>query len=179
MISIQSVTADGSILPPSDYVLARSLAANTAENVVIPSGAHYVLISSSAATYVRFGGAGITATVPGDVTDGSASELLPNNNALRAIVGARTIGSVSSGSTQLSVLALDGFTIGDSITVKGAGAAGGDLTVTISAINVGSNILTLSGTASTTVQDAVVIESVAEISAISAGTPVVTFAFYK
>jgi len=64
--------------PGADCVLARALAASTAESVAVPgsgaTAARYVRIAATEDVYVSFS---TTATVPGDVTDGSASELLP------------------------------------------------------------------------------------------------------
>ena len=64
-------------LRPSDYVLSRSLAASTAESFTVPTSprARFVLFSSNVDFYANWT---TTATVPGDVTDGSASELNPS-----------------------------------------------------------------------------------------------------
>lgn len=63
--------------PGSDAVLARALAASTAESITVPgsgaTAARYVCISANADIYVSFS---TTATVPGDTTDGTASVLL-------------------------------------------------------------------------------------------------------
>lgn len=61
----------------SDYINARSLAANTAERVTIPTGYNFVVFSATANYYVKVGDGTVTATVPGDTTDGTASELNP------------------------------------------------------------------------------------------------------
>lgn len=66
-------------LVPS-YVLAKSLAASTAESFTVPTlengdPAHYVIFSANCDFYVH---CYTTATVPGDTTDGSASELNPS-----------------------------------------------------------------------------------------------------
>lgn len=62
--------------PLPGYVDARVLAANTNEDHTIPTGARWVIFSSScAAFYAKNGG---SATVPSnDVTDGSGSSLNP------------------------------------------------------------------------------------------------------
>ena len=63
-----------------DFVLARSLAATTAESITVPTGpdgkskASYVSFSSTCDFYANYSQ---TATVPGDTTDGTASELNP------------------------------------------------------------------------------------------------------
>jgi hypothetical protein len=59
--------------PSADGVNALSLAANVAETVTIPTGANIVRIAATADIYIKAGG---TATVPGDTTDGTASELI-------------------------------------------------------------------------------------------------------
>lgn len=55
------------------YVSSKLLAAATAESITIPAGAVYVRIVATADIYYSFS---TTATVPGDVDDGSACELL-------------------------------------------------------------------------------------------------------
>lgn len=62
---------------PTDYVNSLSLVANTAERVPIPSGRTFVVFSCTSNYYVKVGDSGVTAAVPGDVTDGTASELNP------------------------------------------------------------------------------------------------------
>lgn len=61
----------------SDYVNARSLSASTAERVTIPAGYNFVVFSATANYYVLVGDSNVTAAVPGDTTDGTASELNP------------------------------------------------------------------------------------------------------
>ena len=56
------------------YVDARDLAANTNETHTVPTGADFVIFSGSGDFYAKKNGA---AAVPGDVTDGTASELNP------------------------------------------------------------------------------------------------------
>lgn len=63
-----------SVLLPSDYVSSRLLAADIAENITVPSGARIVVFTATADFYAKFNG---TASVPGDVADGTASELNP------------------------------------------------------------------------------------------------------
>jgi hypothetical protein len=57
---------------------AAVLAAATAENIAVPASdptaANFVRIAATDHIYVKFDG---TATVPGDTTDGTASELIP------------------------------------------------------------------------------------------------------
>lgn len=56
------------------YVNARSLAANVGEDTTVPTGAKKVLFAAACNFYAKIGG---TATIPGDVTNGSAAELNP------------------------------------------------------------------------------------------------------
>lgn len=73
--------------PVPAYVLARSLAASTAESISVPTvngvQARYVIFSSNCDFYVN---GYTTATVPGDTTDGTASELNPAGYAIPADV---------------------------------------------------------------------------------------------
>ena len=59
---------------PSDFVNARSLAAGVAETTTVPANAGKVFFSASGNFYALNNG---SAAVPGDVTDGTASELNP------------------------------------------------------------------------------------------------------
>ncbi len=56
------------------YVNANALAANVAESQTVPTGARWVMFSSTCNFYAN---PTTTATVPGDTTDGTASELNP------------------------------------------------------------------------------------------------------
>lgn len=67
--------------PASDYVLARDVAAGVAEAFTVPAGANFVVFSSNVDFYAKSG----TAAVPGDVTDGTASELNPVGMALYGV----------------------------------------------------------------------------------------------
>lgn len=60
--------------PIPQSVMVRSLAASTAESITPPAGARFVIFSSNVDFFVN---AFTTATVPGDVTDGTGSELNP------------------------------------------------------------------------------------------------------
>lgn len=62
-------------LPVPDHVLARQVDAATAENVAVPSTARYVRLTSLTAFYMKPDGTAAAAS--GDVTDGSASILVP------------------------------------------------------------------------------------------------------
>lgn len=76
LVSWKSATHEGNSWArvPSTYILAKSLAANTAEAFTVPTGAKVVLFSSNVDFYAN---PYTTAAVPGDTTDGSASELNP------------------------------------------------------------------------------------------------------
>lgn len=78
------------------YVLSKLLAASTAEAFAVPSGARYVFIQSASptTTFVKFDG---TATVPGDVTDGTAAEMVQSNGSLYYLEGVTSISVISSG----------------------------------------------------------------------------------
>lgn len=70
-------------VPFSDTINVQTLAPTVAESVTIPSGAKYVVFSSSADFYARINAA---ATIPvGDVTDGSGSEMNPSIRQLRDV----------------------------------------------------------------------------------------------
>ena len=77
-----TVAIDGNIQFPtwcrrtSDYVNARSLAAGVAEDTTVPTGAKKVLFSCTGNFYAKVGTG--SASVPGDVTNGSAAELNPS-----------------------------------------------------------------------------------------------------
>lgn len=58
------------------YVDARDLAANTNETHTVPAGADFVIFSGDGDFYAKPNGA---AAVPGDVTDGTASEFKPSH----------------------------------------------------------------------------------------------------
>lgn len=78
---------------PSDYINSKSLSANTAERETIPSGYNFVQVLSNQDIYVKFGDNTVTATVPGDTSDGTSSEL---NGGAYMLTGAYTHVSVIS-----------------------------------------------------------------------------------
>ena len=77
-------------LPPSEYVQSVSLAASTAELIPVPATAQFVLFSATCNFYANYS---TTATVPGDVTNGSASELNPTQRVL--MLGSTRIAAIS------------------------------------------------------------------------------------
>lgn len=90
---IQRIDSNGSNIfarNPSGYVLARALAASTAESITVPAGAKFVVLSATGDFYANFT---TTATVPGDTTDGTASELNPS---VIDVSGVTTISVISA-----------------------------------------------------------------------------------
>lgn len=64
-------------LPLSDYNDARVLSASTAETVSVPADAQYALLTTKSGVDIWINSKGAAAAVPsGDVTDGSASQLV-------------------------------------------------------------------------------------------------------
>lgn len=62
---------------PTDYINSLSLVGGVAERVAIPDGKTFVVFSCTTNYYVRVGNSSVTAAIPGDVSDGTASELNP------------------------------------------------------------------------------------------------------
>lgn len=79
--------------PASDTINAKSLAAGVAETETVPAGATFVIFSSTADFYAK---TNATATVPGDVADGTASELNP---AMWTVTGGTTISVIAPAAT--------------------------------------------------------------------------------
>lgn len=166
------------IVPPvSDTVNAHLLSASTPESDTIPTGAKYVIMTASTIAYFRVGA---TAGVPGDTTDGTASDTLPPGIPVaRALYNAQTLGTINSGTATLTVDSLDGLTPGITVVVAGADTAGANLSTTISSINYTTRVVTLGANANTTVAGAKVTYTPTTISLVSAGTPIVTLAYYR
>jgi len=79
----ESGGAYSSFLPEAPtYVNAKSLAASVAESFTVPTGAVRVIFSATCNFYAN---PTTTATVPGDVTNGSASMLNPNGWGVRDV----------------------------------------------------------------------------------------------
>lgn len=79
------------------YVSARLLGASVAESITVPAGAAYVRLAATADTFYSFSGA---ATVPGDIDDGSACELMKAQGEAEWLIvppGATTISVISAG----------------------------------------------------------------------------------
>lgn len=85
-------------LPAPTTINSRLLGAGSAESVTIPTGAKYVRLACSVTgMYVRYDGS--AATVPGDVTDGTASEFVPPEGEIFREIGGVTVLSVISAGT--------------------------------------------------------------------------------
>lgn len=93
--------ADLFSLIPSDYVLSKTLAAGVAEQFLVPASAEWVLFSADANFYANYT---TTATVPGDVTDGTASPLNPSMRRLRLQDGTHidAISVIAPAATQIT-----------------------------------------------------------------------------
>lgn len=87
-------------LPIPNTVLARQVDASTAENIAVPTGARYARLTSLTAFYTKPDGT--AAAAADDVTDGSASILVP-----AAAYGQSAVYDVE-GVTNLSVLSSSG-----------------------------------------------------------------------
>jgi hypothetical protein len=74
------------------YTSSCTLAANTAESITVPAGAKKVFLNGTVDFYANFI---TTATIPGDVTDGTASLLL-NTPMFISLEGAATISVISA-----------------------------------------------------------------------------------
>lgn len=83
--------------PAPDYVNAKALSAGANEDETVPSGAKFVVFSATADFYAKRGG---TAAVPGDVSDGSASELNPS---IWQIDDITTIGLIAPATTVVTM----------------------------------------------------------------------------
>jgi hypothetical protein len=79
------------------YVDARDLAANTNETHTVPAGAEGVYFSADGDFYAKMNGA---AAVPGDVTDGTASELNPKGWDLN---GVSSIGLIAPAARKITL----------------------------------------------------------------------------
>jgi hypothetical protein len=85
------------IPPAPTYVDARDLAANTNETHTVPAGAEMVLFSADGDFYAKPNGA---AAVPGDVTDGTASQLNPKQWSLESTT---SIGLIASAARRVTL----------------------------------------------------------------------------
>ena len=80
----------------SGYIGAIVFAGAAARTLTAPAGAKFVVITSNISVYVKIGG---SAAVPvADVTDGSASQIVHPNAALRlSLDGTATVGFAAAG----------------------------------------------------------------------------------
>lgn len=79
MAAIVPLSSGATPSPLPQYVLARVVNDSTAENIAVPAKARYVRLSTDAAAWINAQGA--AAKPSSDVTDGSASWLLPASHA--------------------------------------------------------------------------------------------------
>ncbi|MCI0469254.1 MAG: hypothetical protein L0Y62_04225 [Nitrospirae bacterium] len=91
------VSLDIPIYP--DYVDARILVANVHESHTVPAGAQFVVLIVEANIWIKFGGS--AAIPPWDITDGSASILVPAGASGYALEGATTIGLIADSNTKV------------------------------------------------------------------------------
>lgn len=75
------------------YVDSKALAASVAESIAVPAGADYVVLSGTADFYARWDGS--AATVPGDIADGSASELNPGPRLCKGVANISIISAAT------------------------------------------------------------------------------------
>lgn len=74
---IQTLTGGILTRMVSPCVNAMALVANDEEAQTLPSQYNFVVISCTSNIYVKLGSSSVVASIPGDTTDGSASELNP------------------------------------------------------------------------------------------------------
>ena len=84
-------------LPPADHCDSFTLIAGTAAAFNVPQGAKYAMFASSGDFYAKYDG---DATVPDDVSDGSAPELNPT---MRYVNGVRKISVVAPADVTVTV----------------------------------------------------------------------------
>ena len=80
-----------------DYVDSVSLAAGVAKSFTVPANGHFAIFSATNDFYANYT---TTATVPGDVSNGTASELNPT---LRYIKGVTTISVIAPASAVVTI----------------------------------------------------------------------------
>ncbi len=104
--SLDIVGGNAFALRQSDWIDARALSAGgAAETFQAPALARYVLFSANGDFYCRIKeGSTTTATVPGDTTDGSASELNP---AMRFLPGEQAYISLISPAAGATVVTMN------------------------------------------------------------------------
>ena len=79
-LGVGAVGGNVDAVPARTSVNALSLGVSTAETMTIPADSNFVIFSATADFYAKYDG---TATVPADVTDGTASELNPTARILK------------------------------------------------------------------------------------------------
>jgi hypothetical protein len=91
MIYTGANAGDTSALDPSDSIHEVSIAATTAQALIVPTGAKFVMFSASDDFYVRYDGT--AATIPSSATWASGSVEL--NPAVRIVAGGQTISVIA------------------------------------------------------------------------------------
>ncbi len=91
----------------SDTINNCNLAASTAKYPTVPSGANFVLIAAAGGNdvYLLLGATSGLSIPSGDVTNGTAPEILPGNAGpyLRQLKGAATLGLIASAACNVSL----------------------------------------------------------------------------
>lgn len=87
--------------PQSDYIEGLSLGVATAERIAIPAGAYAVVFSCTGNFCAKLGTASVTAAMPTDTTDGSASELNPSG--FYILAGQTHISAISAAAATLTM----------------------------------------------------------------------------
>lgn len=100
-----NVTADGAFAPtirPTTYTAVRTLAADTAEYINVPTGAKYAVFGSSGTFACRYNAAqaGTQAAAFTDATGGDTIEINPT---VRYLYGISELSVIAKGDVYLSV----------------------------------------------------------------------------
>jgi hypothetical protein len=85
-----------------EWVDARSLASGVAEDYTVPTGAQYIILTSTAGVYVN---TTTTAAAPADTTNGSASMWLPLEGIYRFRVKEADVISICPAATCVCTIA--------------------------------------------------------------------------
>lgn len=96
-----AVLADNSFalnVTPTTFINSRTLTADTAEAVTVPTGAKYVVFGADVSFAVRYNASGGgTAAAFGDVTDGSGCEINPTIRFLKGVAEISVITHTTGG----------------------------------------------------------------------------------
>jgi len=99
------ILPDGSFAPvirPTTYTVTKTLAADTAEYITVPTGAKYAIFGSSTSFMARYNAtaAGTDAAAFGDATPNNAHEVNPTT---RYLYGVGEISVIAKAACELSV----------------------------------------------------------------------------